>query len=71
MKRIENEHYRFNENGHEVEIFRTYGSLTWTLTIDESFVDDRYNTVGEIGEILDARLGRTRQLLPMEQEYPA
>jgi len=71
MRRIEDEHYRFSENGHEVEIFRTYGALTWTLTIDTSFIDDCFDTVGEIGEALDARLGRTGQLLPMEQEYPA
>jgi hypothetical protein len=68
MRRVENEYYRFSENGHEVEIFRTVGALTWTLTIDESFIDDRFVTVGEIHKALDGRLGRTRQVLSMEQE---
>lgn len=67
MKRISNEHYHFSENGHEVEIFRTVGALTWTLTIDESFIDDCFITVGEIHQVLDKRLGRTRQVLPMDQ----
>ena len=58
MRRIDDGYYCFDQNGYEIEIIQNLGTLTWTLMIGGSLVSETFETLGELHELLDSRLGR-------------